>query len=53
MERRVASKLSYWDGLIVETAIEARATVLLTRDFQHGKRFGDLRVRNPVLSAAE
>ena len=47
MERRIASKLSYWDCLIVETAIESRATVLLTEDLQHGQMFGSLQVRNP------
>ena len=47
MERQLASAFSYWDSLIVETAIEARATVLLTEDLQHGHGFGDLRVLNP------
>lgn len=50
MERSIASRLSYWDALIVETALEARATVLLTEDLQHGQAFGDLRVWNPFLS---
>lgn len=50
MERSIASRLNYWDALIVETALEARATVLLTEDLQHGQRFGDLRVWNPFLS---
>ncbi len=47
MVRRIVSKLSYWDCLIVETAIESRATVLLTEDLQHGQMFGSLQVRNP------
>ena len=47
MERRIASRFSYWDCLIVETAIEARATILLTEDLQDGQAFGDLRVWNP------
>ena len=53
MERQLASAFSYWDSLIVETAIEARATVLLTEDLQHGQRFGDLQVRNPFLPTEE
>lgn len=53
MERSIASRLNYWDALIVETALEARATVLLTEDLQHGQRFGDLRVWNPFLSVEQ
>ena len=41
------SKLSYWDALIVETAIDAGAAVLLTEDLQHGQVFNGLRVVNP------
>ena len=52
MERRIASKLSYWDCLIVETAIEARARVLLTEDLEDGQLFGNLRVRNPFRPGA-
>lgn len=47
MRRSIASRLSYWDSLIVETAIEAGATVLLTEDLQDGQMFGGLRVLNP------
>lgn len=45
--RSVASRLSYWDALIIECALEAGARVLLTEDLQHGQTFGDLRVVNP------
>lgn len=41
------SQLSYWDALIVETAMEADASELLTEDMQHGQRFDRLRVVNP------
>ena len=47
IRRSRASKLSYWDALIVETAIEAEATVLLSEDMQHGQRFDGMRVVNP------
>ena len=53
MQRSFASRLSYWDSLIVETALEARAAVLVTEDLQDGQRFGDLRVWNPFLPAGE
>ncbi|MYE85894.1 MAG: PIN domain-containing protein [Gammaproteobacteria bacterium] len=39
--------MSYWDALIIETALAADATVLLTEDLQHGQEFGRLRVTNP------
>ena len=53
MQRSFASRLSYWDSLIVETALEARATVLLTEDLPDGQRFGDLQVSNPFLSVEQ
>ncbi len=45
--RSDASQLSYWDALIVETAVDAGAATLLTEDLQHGQVFGDLRVVDP------
>ena len=45
--RSESSKLSYRDALIVETAIDAGAAVLLTEDLQHGQAFDGLRVVNP------
>ena len=45
--RSGSSKLSYWDALIVETAINAGATVLLTEDLQHGQVFDHPRIVNP------
>ncbi len=45
--RSESSKLSYWDALIVETAIDAGAAVLLTEDLQHGQTFSGLRIANP------
>ena len=47
--RSMASQISYWDGLIVETAIEANAGILLTEDLQHGQMFAALRVENPFI----
>ena len=45
--RSESSQLSYWDALIVESALEAGAGVLLTEDLQHGQMFARLRVVNP------
>ena len=49
VRRSVRSQVSYWDALIIETALAAGATVLLTEDLQHGQKFGRLRVTNPLL----
>lgn len=44
---RTAS-ISFWDALVVEAALAAGATRLLTEDLQHGQVFdGTLRVENP------
>ena len=45
--RSLSSRLSYWDALIVESALEAGAAMLLTEDLQHGQSFAGLRVVNP------
>ena len=47
--RCAATPLSYWDALILETALDAGATTLLTEDLQHGQVVGTLRVQNPLL----
>jgi len=43
--------LAFWDALIVQAALEARCEVLLSEDFQHGRRFGELEIRNPFIAA--
>ena len=43
-----AASISFWDALIVEAALTAGASTLLTEDLQHGQVFnGVLRVENP------
>lgn len=44
------TQLSYWDALIVGTALEAGATALLTEDLRHGQTIDTLRVNNPFLA---
>ena len=39
--------LSWYDSLIVASAIEGRCGVLYSEDFQHGQRFNELRIENP------
>jgi predicted nucleic acid-binding protein len=40
-------KISWWDALIVGSAIESGCTVLWTEDLTAGQRFGSVTVRNP------
>ena len=40
-----------WDGLIVQAALDAGCTTLLTEDMQAGQRFGELEVVNPISQA--
>lgn len=41
--------LSWYDSLIVASAIEGQCEVLYSEDFQNGQRFGSLRIQNPFL----
>jgi predicted nucleic acid-binding protein len=51
--RRVeTSGLSFWDSLIIESAIDCGARRLWTEDLQDGQSFGDLLVVNPFTSLA-
>lgn len=43
---------SIWDGLIVATAAEARCSVLLSEDMQHGQVIDGVRIENPFLTIA-
>jgi predicted nucleic acid-binding protein len=43
------SGLSWYDSLIVSSAIQARCELLFTENIQHGQQFGSLQVRNPFL----
>ena len=52
VRRSASSQLSYWDALIIESAIDAGATVLLTEDLQHGRTFDGLRIVNPFRADA-
>lgn len=44
-------KLSFWDCLIIESALDSKCRVLLSEDLQHGQRFGTLQVINPFRQA--
>ena len=41
--------LSFYDALIIATAIEAGCDILFSEDMQHDRSFGTLIIRNPFL----
>jgi predicted nucleic acid-binding protein len=46
--------LSFYDALIVASALDAGSSTLLTEDMQHGRRIGGrLDIRNPFLDLVE
>ena len=45
-------QLSSWDGLIVQAAIDADCSVLLSEDMHAGMRIGSLSIVNPFAMAA-
>lgn len=40
---------SWYDALIVASALEGKCGILYSEDFQHGQKFGDLQIQNPFL----
>jgi predicted nucleic acid-binding protein len=44
-------QLAWFDALIVEAALRSGCAVLFSEDLQHGRRFGELEVRNPLRDA--
>lgn len=43
------SRLSFWDALIVQAAIEGHASTLYSEDMQHGLTLDGLKIVNPFL----
>jgi len=41
-------KISFWDALIVQSALTSGATVLYSEDLAAGQRYGTIRVINPL-----
>lgn len=40
---------SWYDALIVASALEGKCRILYSEDFQHGQKFGDLQIQNPFV----
>lgn len=49
IDLQAANQLSFWDALIVQAAIRAQATLLLTEDLNHGQVIGGVEIHNPFL----
>jgi predicted nucleic acid-binding protein len=43
-----SKRLSFWDGLIVQSALEGGASILYSEDMQDGQVFQTLRIKNPL-----
>ncbi len=43
------SQISYYGALIVEAALRSGASILYSKDMQHGMRYDTLELRNPFL----
>lgn len=43
-------RVSFWDALIIETALAVGADCLLSEDLQHDRQLDGLRIQNPFLS---
>ena len=44
---RESYRFSYWDSLIIATAIDANCTIVYSEDMQNGLRIGNLIILNP------
>jgi predicted nucleic acid-binding protein len=42
-------RISWYESLIVAAASEARCTILLSEDLQHGAKLNGVRIENPFL----
>jgi predicted nucleic acid-binding protein len=44
-------KYSFYDSLIIASALQAGCTVLYSEDLQHGQKIGNLRILNPFVES--
>ena|SRR5579864_374449 len=42
-------RISWYDSLIIASAMEGECSVLFTEDLNHGQKFGSLQIQNPFL----
>lgn len=43
------NRISFWDAMIVATALQGGATILLSEDLNHSQVIEGIRVENPFL----
>jgi predicted nucleic acid-binding protein len=53
IERHRNMSFSFWDALVLETALRGGADRLLSEDLQHGQKIEGLGVENPFLETEE
>lgn len=49
MQRHASGQFSFWDALIVESALSAGCKTLYSEDMQHGLVLGGMTIENPFL----
>lgn len=47
IKRNQSDQISFWDALIIETALRAGARVLWSEDMQHDREIDGLKIQNP------
>jgi len=47
IKRNQTDQISFWDALIIETALVVGADVLWSEDMQHDREFDGLKIQNP------
>jgi predicted nucleic acid-binding protein len=46
-----AARLSFWDAMVVQAAIDAGCDSLYSEDLNEGQRFGSMQIVNPLRTA--
>ena len=46
-------KYSFYDSLVIASALQAGCTVLYSEDLQHGQKIGNLRILNPFVESPQ
>lgn len=49
MDLQRKNRFSFWDAMIVQSALEAECAILLSEDMQHGRCIYNLAIQNPFL----
>ena len=52
IELSQTEQTSFWDGLIIQAALDSGCRILLSEDLQHGRKYNGLEVENPFLRNA-